>query len=317
MQRNLKDRIYNSFRYRFNDKIAKRYFPYLYCKYLYKEIAGKKTDFSNPRDINEKIQWLEFFTDTTEWSHLADKYAVREYVKERVGEEILIPLLGKWEKTADIDFSILPNKFVIKPNNGSYDCCIVTDKEHTDLEDIRRKMDNSMKHSFGRETSEPHYLRIRPCIIAEQFLETDQVCGLIDYKMWCFHGSFHSVLLCSNRDIAKHRVTFNYYDANWKRYPEYISESFRNDFDISKPKNFDLMIEYAEKLSAGLPQARIDLYNIKGKIYFGEITLTSNFGMMPYYTQEVLDDMGLHCILPELSFREKTYSFFSRWCPKF
>jgi hypothetical protein len=77
------------------------------------------------------------------------------------------------------------------------------------------------------------------------------------------------------------------------------------------------MIEYAEKLSAGLPQARIDLYNIKGKIYFGEITLTSNFGMMPYYTQEVLDDMGLHCILPELSFREKTYSFFSRWCPKF
>ena len=310
-------RIYNSFRYRFNVFIAKKYFPFLYCKYRYKEIAGKKTDFSNPRDINEKIQWLEFFTDTTEWSRLADKYAVREYVKERVGEEILVPLLGKWDKAADIDFSKLPKKFVIKPNNGSYDCCIVTDKEHTDLEVIRRKMYDSMKHPFGRETCEPHYLRIKPCIIAEQLLETDEVGGLIDYKMWCFNGKFHSVFLCANRDNDKHKVDWNYYDENWKRCPEKISEKFRNDFESPRPENFDKMIEYAEKLSEGLPQARIDFYNIKGKIYFGEITLTSNFGMMPYYPQEVLDDMGKHCILPKRSFAEKVSSFIYRWMPIF
>ena len=291
------------------------HYPYFWCKKLYKESIGRPCNFSDPMDINEKILWLSFFTDTSLWTTLADKYAVREYVKERIGEEYLVPLLGKWDKAEDIDFSQLPDKFVIKPNNGSYDCCIVTDKSKANLEEIRKKMDFSLKHKFGYEGAEIHYTRIKPCIIAEELLETDEVGGLVDYKMWCFNGIFHNAFVCANRDNTIHRVDFNYYDSNWKRYRDNMSEKFRNDFECPQPQNLDVMIDIAEKLAKGLPQARIDLYNIKGKIYFGEITLTSNFGMMPYYTQQVLDDMGAHCTLPRRSLSEKIKTFCNRWLP--
>lgn len=294
----------------------KHRYPYLWCKKLYKESIGRPCNFSHPKDINEKILWLSFFTDTSLWTTLADKYAVREYVKERIGEEYLLPLLGKWDNAEDIDFESLPNKFVIKPNNGSYDCCVVTDKSKADLEEIRRKMDFSLKHKFGYEGAEIHYTRMKPCIIVEKLLESDEIGGLVDYKLWCFNGKFHSGFICANRDNSQHRVDWNYYDCNWQRYPQNITEKFRNNFECPKPQNYELMIEYAEKLADGLPQARIDFYNIKGKIYFGEITLTSNYGMMPYYTQSVLDDMGAHCTLPERSFKEKWTTFCNRWLPK-
>lgn len=294
----------------------KHRYPYLWCKKLYKESIGRPCNFSHPKDINEKILWLAFFTDTSLWTILADKYAVREYIKERIGEEHLVPLLGKWDRAEDIDFSLLPNKFVIKPNNGSYDCCIVTDKSKANLEEIRKKMDFSLRHKFGYEGAEIHYTRMKPCIIAEELLETDAVGGLVDYKMWCFNGVFHNAFVCANRDNTIHKVDWNYYDSNWKRYRENISKKFRNDFECPKPQNLDVMIDLAEKLANGLPQARIDFYNINGKIYFGEITLTANFGMMPYYTQQVLDDMGAHCTLPKRSLREKCATFFNRWLPR-
>ena len=292
------------------------HYPYFWCKKLYKESIGRPCNFSDPMDINEKILWLSFFTDTSLWTTLADKYAVREYVKERIGEEYLVPLLGKWDKAEDIDFSQLPDKFVIKPNNGSYDCCIVTDKSKANLEEIRKKMDFSLKHKFGYEGAEIHYTRIKPCIIAEELLETDEVGGLVDYKMWCFNGKPHNILVCSDRNPITHHSNLISYDLNWNRRTENLTHSFQNEAMVEKPVNLRELLNIASKLSQGLPQARIDLYNIKGKIYFGEITLTSNFGMMPYYTQQVLDDMGAHCTLPRRSLSEKIKTFCNRWLPK-
>jgi|GEM_PF-3637278 len=135
-------RLYNSLNYRFWNLIH-WHFPFHWAKHIYRQELGKTVDFSNPRDLNDKIQWLEFFTDTTLWSRLADKYRVRQYVVERMGDDdILIPLLGKWNTAEEIDFDALPDKFVIKPNNGSYDCVIVTDKYNYDLEEIRKKWTN-------------------------------------------------------------------------------------------------------------------------------------------------------------------------------
>lgn len=308
------ERVYNSLNYRYW-LFIKNHFPYSWAKHLYKLELGKKINLKCPQDLNEKIQWLQFYTDTYLWSILADKYAVRDYVKSKVGEDILIPLLGMWHNDKDIDFNNLPNKFVIKPNNGSYDSIIVTDKNNIDIESVRKKMKNSLHSRFGLNNAEPHYLRIQPCIIAEQLLETDEEQGLIDYKIWCFNGTPHCIITCFNRDPVTHHANFMYYDLNWKRHSEYISNKFRTNNECEKPQNLDTMINIASKLSNGLPQCRVDLYNIKGKIYFGEITLTSNYGMMQYFTQEVLDEMGSKCILPSPTFKESLSCFWKRYKP--
>lgn len=295
----------------------KYHFPYLWCKKLYKESIGRPCNFSNPKDINEKILWLSFFTDTFLWTTLADKYAVREYVKDHGEEDILVPLLGKWDNAEDIYFDSLPDKFVLKPNNGSYDCCIITDKSKVDLEAIRKKMNHSLKHRFGYEGAEVHYTRMKPCIIAERLLETNDGNGLVDYKIWCFNGKPYCIFVCANRDPITHHAIFQYYDLNWQKKKENIAISYRNDSTYSSPPNLSKLLQIASKLSAGLPQCRVDLYNVDGKVYFGEMTLTSNYGMMPYFTQQTLDDMGAHCTLPSRSLSEKMKTFLSRWFPKF
>lgn len=272
---------------------------------------------SDPKDINEKILWLEYFTDTRTWSLLSDKYSVREFVRNRVGEEYLVPLLGHWEKAKDIDFDMLPKSFVIRPNNGSYDTIIVNDKNTVDIEEIRGRLTNSLKHKFGLENAEPHYLRIKPCIIAEALLETDEPQGLTDYKIWCFNGKPYCIMVCLNRDPITHHANFMYYDLEWTRLPECLSAPFRNNESCPKPENLQLMLEIATKLSSGFPQVRVDLYNVNNKIYFGEMTFTSNYGMMPYFSQEVLNDMGQQCILPHRTLSDYYQSFLTRYLPKF
>jgi len=295
-------------------QFIKFHFPFLLCKHLYKENLGKVTDFSKPKDINEIIQWLSFYTDTSLWTMLADKYAVRQYVLEHAGEDVLIPLLGKWNNVEDIDFDSLPNKFVIKPNNGCYDTIIVKDKNKANVDEIRQRLILSLKKPFGFENAEPHYLRIKPCVIAEQLLETNEEGGLKDYKIWCFNGKPHSILLCTNRDWSGHSDLMAY-DLLWNRHPEWISSSFRNESGCAKPANLEEMLKFASKLSVNIPQVRVDFYSINGKIYFGEMTFTSNFGMMPYYTQDFLEEMGVQCVLPNRSFSEKVKTFFNRWSP--
>lgn len=293
----------------------KHRYPYLWCRRLYRKTFGKSANFSNPKDINEKILWMSFFTDTSIWSLLADKYAVREYVKERISDDILVPLLGKWDRTEDIDFDSLPLMFVIKPNNGSYDCVVVKDKSRVDCESIRASMHRSLQIPFGYEHAERHYLDIKPCIIAEELLEDPINSSPIDYKIWCLNGKLYCVFVVGNRNIINHTADYACYDEDWKRRPELIAESFRSTFECPRPKNLDLMIQYAEKLAEGLPQVRVDFYNIEGKIYFGEMTLTSNYGMMTYFTKEVLDEMGGLCVLPKRNFREKISAFIKRWKP--
>lgn len=308
------NRVYNSLNYRYWQFI-KYHFPFRWVRHLYKTELGKRANFSNPRDLNEKIQWLEFYTDTRLWSTLADKYAVREYVTNRIGEQYLTKLLGKWTNAEDIDFNDLPEKFVIKPNNGSYDVIVVNNKNEANLEEIRKKLSHSINNPFGYDNGEPHYLRIKPCIIAEELLETTQEEGLVDYKIWCFNGVPHVIFACFNRNPITHHADFMTYDLNWRRHPEYLIPEFRNESHCPKPSNFKQMLYVASKLSEGLPQCRVDLYNIDGKIVFGEMTLSSNYGMMPYFTQEILDEMGNCCVLPKRSWIEKVLCFLKRNLP--
>lgn len=278
----------------------KKYRVKKYAEYLYYIQLGKQIDWKNPHDINEKINWLAFHTDTSEWTKLADKYRVREFVKERGLGDILIPLLGVWSNTDEINIDLLPDKFVLKTNCGSGDTCIIDKNIVEWREEVYDRLNRALKCRFGIETAEPHYLRIKPCIIAEQLLQTKDETAITDYKIWCFNGKPYCFFTCSNRNIEKHTVDFNYYDLEWNRHDEKMAVNYRNNAEVKKPNNIKQLLYYASILSEGFPQVRVDLYEIDDKIYFGEMTFTSLEARMKCFVQETLNEMGEMIVLPDM-----------------
>lgn len=259
---------------------------------LYYDTFHRWINWKNPQDLNEKINWLAFNTDTTLWSKCADKYKVREYIKEKGCEELLTKLYGKYDDANKINLKDLPNKFVLKPNHGYGNVIIVKDKSQINRNEIITQLQNAINTPWGYETAEPHYTRIKPCIIAEELLESDDRYGLIDYKIWCFNGNPYYIFTCSNRNLITHRANFNFFDTQWNNLDNYLSPAYRNNISVPKPKHLNKMLEYAKKLSEPFPQVRVDLYEVNNKIYFGELTFTSNMGRMDYFTEKALFIMG-------------------------
>lgn len=258
----------------------------------YKATHHHDINWENPKDIDEKIMYLMFNTDTTEWTRLADKYAVRQFVTDRGCAEILIPLLGKWNHSSDIDFEMLPKSFVLKSNHGSGDVIIVRDKTKLNLEDIRNRIQKALDAPFGRDTAELHYTRIKPCIIAEQYLDSGDNKSIVDYKIWCFNGAPYGIFTGSERNIEKHTVYYNFFSLDWQRHDEYMSGEYRNQVYVPKPKCLEKMIEYAKVLSDGFPEVRVDFYDFDGKVYFGEMTFSSNSASQKFFTEEFLLELG-------------------------
>ena len=185
------------------------FFPRNLANEFHKGIVGYDINWGNPRTLNEKINWLKIYSDTSTWTLLADKYKVREFVKNRVGDNVLVKLFGVWEKSEDIDFEALPNKFVLKTNHGAGTVCVVNDKSKLNTYEICQKLDSWLKLRFGYKTFEPHYLKIKPLIIAEELLENDSSfsSSLVDYKVYCFDGKPYCILVCSDRTIGEGDVT--------------------------------------------------------------------------------------------------------------
>lgn len=195
--------------------------PKQHAAYLYASTFGKKINWHAPEDLNQWINFLEFHTDTTEWSRLADKFAVREFVEQKGFKDTLIPLLNSWENPDEISFETLPNQFVLKLNNGSGDVRIIRDKDTADLFEIKQYFKKLINYRFGTYTAEPHYCRIKPRVIAEELLDISQQVvpstSLIDYKFWCFNGVPDRCFICCDR--TKEHFTIDLYTANdaWKR----------------------------------------------------------------------------------------------------
>lgn len=262
---------------------------------LYNSILEKDINWSTPTDINEKINWMKFYSDTSEWSLLADKYRVRDFIVKRVGSDYLIPLLGVYDNVEDIDFSKLPDSFVLKTNNGAGSVLVITDKHNLDEVQVKKKLMRWLKTDFGRSHAEPHYCKIKPCIIAEDLLveESKISSSLIDYKIWCFDGKPFGTWCCFNRK-GFHADT-EWHDLDWNFRPEWsiFTPSYKNGGGIlPKPDNYVEMLNVASKLSKGFPEVRVDLYNINGKIYFGEMTFTCAGGHINFYSKAILDELG-------------------------
>lgn len=277
--------------------------PELIVRVRYYLRFHKRINLDNPRNLNEKIQYLSLRTDTGVWTRLSDKYLVRDYVKECGLEDILVPLIGKWDSADDIDFKALPSCFILKTTHGSGDSIIVKDKSCCNVAEIRSSIRKTLKETYGLSEGNPHYSKIKPAVVAEELLENDEVSArystsLIDYKIWCFNGKAYYIWTCTNR--TKNGTMVMTYDADWYAHPEYsvFTRHYMRGETISKPEGLDRMLHIAEILAKPFPVVRVDLYNLQGKIYFGEMTFTSLGGLMDFYSDDFLNYTGSLIDLP-------------------
>lgn len=247
------------------------------ASFLYRKTFGRSINWENPTEWNEKLRWLQFNTDTTAWSLLADKYLVRDYLQQRGYGDILTKLYGVWDKAEEIDFDALPQSFVLKTNHGYGEVLVVRDKTKISIEDVRDKINQYLNTPFGNETAELHYLTIPPRIIAEELLPADSSfsSSIVDYKFYCFSGK---PLICGvyfDRNPLTHKTSSIFYDMDWKKRPEWKNPILKQfNTNVPKPKTFDLMKSTCESLCKDLPFCRLDFYEAKGKMYFGEFTFT-------------------------------------------
>lgn len=241
----------------------------------YEKVCGRSIDLDNPVTFNEKMQWLKLYDSTALKTLLADKYLAREWVANRIGEEHLIPIIGAWDKFSDIDFSALPDQFVLKTNHGSGWNSIVKNKAKMNYHSEKRKFDVWMRQSFTTEYGfELHYMNIPRKIIAEQYMaDLDGV--ITDYRFFCFNGVPQYVWVDNGSGTPDHTRTI--YNVDWVKqdylvnYPPIVP-------DPEKPETFEEMLQYAKELSGEFCFARVDFYSIKGHVYFGEITFTPQSG---------------------------------------
>lgn len=259
-------------------------------EWLY-ESVGEIGDLDNPRTFNEKIQWLKLHTAEDEiHSILADKYRVRDWIKEKIGEEYLIPLIGAWDNFDDINFDEFPDKFVLKANHGCKYNYIVYDKSKFNVTDARNKFTKWMRENFAWNSLELQYKNIPRKIIAEEYVEnSDQ--NLNDYKIFCFDGKPKYIMFLTDR---KESLKMAIFDLDWNlmpfvyNFPQYTGE-------VEKPAQLQKMIELAGILAEGFPHVRVDFYVLNnGSIKFGEMTFTTSSGFCRWQPAEynrILGDM--------------------------
>ncbi len=252
-----------------------------YLKMVYRISLGKKLSLNPPITFNEKIQWLKLHDRRPEYTDMVDKYEAKKYVANLIGEQYIIPTLGVWDHFDEIDFDKLPNQFVLKCTHDSGGLVICRDKEELDKEKARRTLENCLKHNFFWGMREWPYKNVRPRIIAEEYLEDSQTQELRDYKFFCFDGEVKALFVATDRYTEGEETKFDFFDSNFKHLP------FRNghpnaDVLPKKPVCFEKMKELASKLSKGIPQLRVDFYEVDGEIYFGELTFSHWSGMVPF-----------------------------------
>lgn len=243
-----------------------------------------------PVSYTEKIQFAKIFESTEEKGRLSDKYEVRRWVSDLIGDQYLIPLLGVWDHFDDIDFDTLPDQFVLKTNHGSGTNVIVTDKTKINKSELKNKFEFwlSEDFAFAGKAYELHYTFIKPKIIAEKYV-VDSHGELNDYKFLCFNSEPKFVWVDVGRR-GDHRR--NIYDLNWNLQP-FRQWTYKNtDTDLEKPDGLSEMIDIAKKLCVGFDHVRVDLYNVDGKIYFGEMTFTNGQGYENIYPPEYDDILG-------------------------
>ena len=226
-------------------------------------------------NIENFITYKRFLNkENPEYNDYVDKYKVREFVSNVIGEEYLIPLLGAYDKPEEIDYEKLPNQFVLKLNHGSGYNIIVKEKNKENINNINKKLNKWIKEDYYKIKKEYQYKNVKKKIVCEKYIN-DSKGELLDYKFFCFNGKPEFVKVDFDR-FQNHKV--NFYNSNWELLNLQETGWGNNKNKVDKPKNFSEMLEIARKLSTKFQFVRVDLYNVDGKIYFGELTFTPASG---------------------------------------
>ena len=273
----------------------------LYLRLLYRGCTGKKLHLNPPVTMNEKLQWIKLYDHNPLYPKLADKLCAREYVSEKGLSDTLIPLLKAWDSADEIDFDALPERFVLKCTHDSGSAVVVSDKSTLDRDAVRRFLAEKCKKSYYTAGREWPYRDLTPRIIAEAFIGSEDGKAPDDVKIYCFDGVARVVMLAKNR--TKSGAEFYYFDRDFSLLPigETTKRAIAEGRTFARPEHLDELISVAETLSEGLSELRVDLYDTKGQVWFGETTLFDQSG----FATDTGDDgdalLGSYLVLPEVT----------------
>ena len=252
--------------------------PTLVSKIYYKQKFGRPLNLENPKEFNEKLQWLKLkrYQNDPLVIQCADKVKARDYVEACGCKDILIECIGVYGNPESIPWDELPEKFVLKCNHGAGYNIICPDKKKLDVDKAKKQLNLWLKEDYALPYAEMHYHKIPRRIICEEYIQPQD--GLVpdDYKVYCFDGKADYIMLCREREHNGEEEVCKYYffDKEWNFYPWDKSTSDEKNVCIERPEQIDKMLEYASILSKGFPFVRVDFYVMNDRIYFGEMTFT-------------------------------------------
>lgn len=284
------------------DKLKRFYFERLISdeqliRKRFRNRVGRDVDIQQPIKFNDKLQWLKLNWYDQTATKCADKYEVREIVKEKIGGKYLNDLIGVYESVEEIDIDKLPNKFVLKGTHGSGFNIICIDKTSIDWDEKFKEMKRWYRKNYYWQNREPVYKDIKPRILCEEFLVQNDGDELRDYRFFCFNGEVKFITVdFSITDKKKTRR--NLYDLQWNLLEAEISYPKEKNIKVNKPEKLEEMIELSKKLSSGFPHARVDFYYIDNRIIFGEITFFHQSGMGIISPEDFEIEMGNWLELP-------------------
>lgn len=251
-----------------------------YLELLYELKLDKKLNLENPQTFNEKLQWLKLNDRKDIYTTMVDKYEVKKYVADSIGEEYIIPTLGIFDKWEEINFDELPNQFVIKCTHDSGGIAICKDKKNFDYKNAKKKINKSLKNNYYYSNREWPYKNVKPRIIIEKYMEDENDKELRDYKLYCFDGNVKATLLVTNRMSETQESCFDYFDENFNHL-DIVNHWHPNSKILPhKPKNYEKMVELACKLSKNIPHVRVDFYEVNNQVFFGELTFFAMGGFL-------------------------------------
>lgn len=267
-----------------------------FLKKKYKITMGKELNLENPVDYTEKLQWLKLYDRRPEYTVMVDKYEAKKYVAQRIGEQYVIPLLGVWENANDIDFSALPDQFVLKTTHDSGALVICKDKKTLDIEAAKKRLNHFLKRRYYDCNREWPYKNVKPRIIAEKYMEDSAFKELRDYKFFTFGGEPKVLYIAQGRGRGGETVA-DFFDMDFNHLPFTIDHDMA-DLPPQKPKCFEEMKRLAAILSEGTPQLRVDFYEVDGHVYFGEMTFFHCSGFEAFHPKEWDEIFGSWVTLP-------------------
>lgn len=250
--------------------------PELDLEILFRLKVGYKLNLKSPKTYNEKIQWIKLYDKNELMPKYCDKFFVREYIEEKGYKELLNKLIWQGTNPKEIPFDKLPEKFVVKVTHGSTFNIICTDKSKLDKKDVINKCNKWLKAKFLPCYGEWFYGIEKPRIIVEDYIESENEYGLLDYKLFCFNGKVKCIYVSTSK-IGDDSYAIDYYDEKWNYIP-LKRKGHKSLGKIEKPKQFEKMVKIAEDLSSDFSHVRIDFFYENNKIYFGEMTFTTSAG---------------------------------------